>query len=160
MMQLGIHFVDTIAYLVSPIRRVSCMASNVAMPRGVYDSIAALLMLDSGIPAVLTSSYVSPDAYFLRIYGTKGMLHCSPLSLKLETTENGVVTDSRVEEFTGEGAESFELQMQEFGECVLNNRLPETGGEEGLRALAVIEAMALSVATSAVIDVESLLHSQ
>jgi predicted dehydrogenase len=157
MMQLGIHFVDTIAYLVSPIRRVSCMAANVAMPGGVYDSIAALLMLESGIPAALTSSYVSPETYFLRIYGTKGLLHCSPLSLKLETTENG--TDSRVEEFTGEGAESYELQMQEFGECVLNNRLPETGGEEGLRALAVIEAMAQSVARSAVIDVEHLLHS-
>ncbi len=159
MMQLGIHFVDTIAYLVSPIRRVSCMAANVAMPGGVYDSIVALLMLESGIPAALTCSYVSPDAYFLRIYGTKGLLHCSPLSLTLETTENGLVTDTRVEEFKGEGAESYELQMQEFGECVLNNRFPETGGEEGLRALAVIEAMAQSVATSAVIDVQYLLHS-
>jgi len=159
MMQLGIHFVDTIAYLVSPIRRVSCMAANVAMSGGMYDSIAALLMLESGIPAVLTSSYVSQDAYFLRIYGTKGLLHCSTLSLTLETTEDGVVTDTRVEEFKGEGAESYELQMQEFGECVLNNRLPETGGEEGLRALAVIEAMAQSVATSAVIDVEHLLYS-
>jgi len=159
MMQLGIHFVDTIAYLISPIRRVSCMAANVAMPGGVYDSVAALLMLESGIPVALTSSYVSPDAYFLRVYGTKGLLHCSPLSLRLEKNENGVAMEAHVEDFTGEGAESYELQMREFGDCVLNNRLPETGGEAGLRALAVIEAMAQSVERSAVIDVEYLIQS-
>ncbi|MEW6510947.1 MAG: Gfo/Idh/MocA family oxidoreductase [Bacteroidota bacterium] len=158
MMQLGIHFVDTIAYLLSPVRRVSCLASNVAMPGGVFDATAALLMLDSGIPVVLSSYYVSPDAYFLRIYGTRGLLHCGPTSLRLERVEGGVTTGTTDEDFSTEGAESYILQMREFGECVLTGRAPETGGEEGLRALAVIEAMTQSVARAAVIDVQSLLN--
>jgi predicted dehydrogenase len=47
--------------------------------------------------------------------------------------------------------------MREFGECVQKRSRPETGGEEGLQALAVVEAMARSVETHSVIDVSSVL---
>jgi predicted dehydrogenase len=158
MMQLGIHFVDTLAYLIAPVRSVSCMASTIAMPAGVFDSTAALLMLENAVPVSLTSYYVSPETYFMRIYGTGGVLHCRSLGLTLEVAENGTITDTFTEDFSGEGAESFEHQMQEFGDCILTGRKPETAGEEGLRALAVIQAMTESLARSAVIDVEQLLH--
>jgi len=61
------------------------------------------------------------------------------------------------EEIFQEGAGSYNLQMQEFGDCILRHRDPETGGTEGLRALAVIEAMTQSVAQSRAIDVADIL---
>jgi len=145
MTQLGIHLVDTVAYLVSPIQRVSCFAAHIAMQGPVYDSTASILQLESGIPFALTSYYVSPDAYFLNVYGTEGILHCFPTSLRLETVENGQPKESSEEDFRNEGAESYILQMKEFGECILQGKQPETGGNEGLRALAVIEAMTRSM---------------
>ena len=157
MTQLGIHLVDTAEYLVGPVRRVSCAAANVAMPGGVLDATAALLQLESGIPFALTSYYVSPDAYFLRIYGTQGLLHCYPTSLRLELTENGEPSAAFEEEFRQEGAGSYNLQMREFAGCVLTGHEPETGGKEGLRALAVIEAMRQSLISSAFVDVETVL---
>lgn len=146
MTQLGIHLVDTVAYLISPIEHVSCFAAHVAMPGSIFDSTAAILRLESGVPFSLTSYYVSPDAYFLRIYGTQGIIHCYPTSLRIETTRNGEPHESHEEDFRDEGAESYILQMREFGECILHHRTPETGGQEGLNALAVIEAMTRSVA--------------
>jgi predicted dehydrogenase len=156
MTQLGIHLVDTAEYLVSPVRSISCVAARMAMPGDVYDTTAAILQLESGAPFALSSYYVSPDAYFLRLYGTEGMLHCNPTSLRLELTEGGEPKDVREESFQ-EGAGSYNLQMQEFGDCILRNREPETGGMEGLRALAVIEAMTQSVAQSRAIVLADIL---
>ncbi|MEK6756330.1 MAG: Gfo/Idh/MocA family oxidoreductase [Bacteroidota bacterium] len=158
MTQLGIHFVDTIAYLLGPISRVSCFAANVAMPGGVLDSTAALLQMVSGIPVALTSYYVSADVYFLRIYGTEGTIHCSPLQLRLELLQNGELKELHEEDFNSEGGQSFILQMREFGECVLKGARPETGGEEGLNALAAIEAMMRSVQTHSAVEVGDILH--
>ncbi len=114
------------------------------------------MQLESGVPFALSSYYVSPDAYYLRIYGTNGLLHCYPASLRLELTEGGEPKEARDETFQ-EGAGSYNLQMQEFGDCVLHQREPETGGREGLRALAVIEAMTQSVARSTVVRIADIL---
>jgi len=156
MTQLGIHLVDTAEYLVSPVRSVSCVATRIAMPGNVYDTTAAVLQLESGVPFALSSYYVSPDAYFLRIYGTNGLLHCDPAHLRLEVTEAGEPKETREETFQ-EGLGSYILQMQEFGDCILHHREPETGGREGLRALAVIEAMTQSVANGKLIRVADIL---
>jgi UDP-N-acetylglucosamine 3-dehydrogenase len=157
MMQLGIHFVDTVHYLLGPVESVSCFATNTAMPNDVLDSAAAILRLASGTPVSLTSSYVSADAYFLRIYGTEGTIHCAPLKMRLELLERGEYKETQEEDFGGEGAGSYILQMREFGECVQKRSRPETGGEEGLQALAVVEAMARSVEIHSVIEVSSVL---
>jgi len=94
MMQLGIHFVDLVEYLVGPIARVSCFATNIAMPNQALDATAAILQLESGVPVALTSYYVSADAYFVHIYGTKGTIHCYPLKLQLDLLENGNFKES------------------------------------------------------------------
>ena len=158
MIQLGIHFVDTVEYLLGPVARVSCFAANIAMPNAALDSTAGILQLESGIPVSLTSYYVSADAYFLRIYGTKGTIHCFPMKLRLELLENGELKQAIEEDTSSEGAGSYVLQMREFGDCVLRRTQPETGGEEGLRALAVVEAMSQSVENHVVVEMKEILR--
>jgi predicted dehydrogenase len=157
MMQLGIHLVDATEYLLGPVARVSCFAANIAMPNQALDSTAAILQLESGIPVSLTSYYVSADAYFLRIYGTQGTMHCFPTKLRLELLEKGEFKEAIEEDFSSEGAGSYILQMREFGECILHGKQPETGGQEGLRALAAIEAMVQSVENHAVVELNDIL---
>jgi len=160
MMQLGIHFVDAVEYLIGPIDRVSCFAGNIAMPNQVFDSTAAILQLKSGILVSLTSYYVSADAYFVRIYGTQGTIHCFPLKLRLDLLQNGEPKETIEEDFSSEGARSYILQMREFGDCVLRGTQPETGGEQGLRALAVIEAMVKSVEDHSVVELDNILNKE
>ena len=111
------------------------------------------------MPVALSGSYVTPDEYFLRIYGTKGVLHCHVRGLKLELLEGDVLKQELTEEFPNEGFASYREEMNEFGDCVLHSKQPETGGGEGLRALAVIEAMVQSIATRRVIDMKEILQS-
>jgi predicted dehydrogenase len=157
MIQLGIHFVDTIEYLLGPVHRVGCFATNVAMPTDAYDSTAAILQLKSGIPVALTSYYVSADEYFLRVYGTEGTIHCLPLTLQLDLLEKGERKETIHEDHSSEGARSYIHQMREFAECIVLNKQPETGGEGGLRALAVIEAMVRSVEHQVIVEVDEIL---
>lgn len=157
MTQLGIHLVDTVEYLLGPIRSVCCVAENVAMPGMVFDSTAALLQMESGIPFTLSSYYVTPEVFSLRIHGTRGAIHCGPASLELEILGENARCERTVEKYRDESTQSYVAQMHEFGQCVLNGRVPETDGEVGLRALAVVEAMRVSVESSAMVAVNDIL---
>jgi predicted dehydrogenase len=153
MTQLGIHFVDTVRYLFSPVKKVYASASPLAMKNGVLDVAAAILQTAENFPITLNSYYITPDVFFFRIYGTKGVLHCRAESYELESLVHGTQGVVEAETFPNEGAESYILQMREFGECIQRGTRPETGVAEGMHALAVIEAMAESVRTGAAVDV-------
>lgn len=157
MTQLGIHFVDALQYLLGPVGRVACIANNAAMPGGGLDSASALLHLESGVPAVLSSYYVTPDLYAFRIYGTRGILACSVNSLNVQTMKAGALTLEREEDFSAEGFASYDEEMREFGECVRSGRSPETDGPGGLSALGVIEAMTESIKTHRVVEMKEIL---
>jgi len=159
MTQLGIHFVDTIEYLLGKIQRVSCFAASRAMPAGAMDTACALFQLSGGILATLSSSYVTPDSYFMNIHGTSGVLRCNALALKIELAEKGEVIEIIDESFENEGAESYILEVREFGDCIRNGKQPETGAMEGLRAVAVIEAMQKSVDKKSAVEISEIIHS-
>lgn len=157
MTQLGIHFIDTIEYLLAPIHRVSCLAASMIMTGGVLDTSSALLQLSNGTPVTLSSSYVTPDVYYVQIYGTEGILRCNSLSLRLDRFEKDGTSSVTEESFETEGAESYVLEMREFGDCILTGRQPETGGTEGLRAVAVVEAMLKSLQKKRVIEINDIM---
>jgi predicted dehydrogenase len=144
MTQLGIHFIDTFHYLFSQIKSVYCTAENRGMKKGILDTAVAVLRSESGITMCLSSSYVTNEIYYFKIYGTNGILSCTSYSLKLETFSPPKVVEI---DFSGEGAESYMLEMREFAECIRSGAKPETDGIVGLRAVAVIEAMMKSVST-------------
>ncbi len=157
MTQLGIHFIDTIEYLLAPIHRVSCLAASMIMTGGVLDTASVLFQLSNGTPVTLSSSYVTPDVYYVQIYGTEGILRCNSLSLRLDRFEKNGISNVTEESFETEGAESYVLEMREFGDCILTGGQPETGGTEGLRAVAVVEAMLKSLQNKRVIEINEIM---
>jgi len=158
MTQLGIHFIDTVHYLFETRTvRVGCIAKNIAMKGGAHDATTSILELESGIPATLSCYYSTPDVYYIRIYGTDGILDCQNNSLQLQLLRNGVLQTELEEDFRSEGYASFEEEMREFGSCIADGVKPETGGEEGLQALAVIEGMVHSLNSNAIVNIDDIL---
>lgn len=153
MTQLGIHFVDVVHYLFSGVKKVYCVVHNAGMKNSVIDTVSAVLQTVGGIPVTLTSSYVTPDVYRFCVYGTEGVLRCYSYSLELEIHHPWEVIEM---DFSSEGAESYILQMREFGECVRTGARPETGSKEALQALAVIEAMAESATIEGAIEIKEI----
>ncbi len=160
MMQLGIHFIDTISYLVGTVSRVACLASRLAMKGSALDTTAAVMQLESGVTATLSSHYITPETYSVKIYGTKGIIRCTPTALQLERTDDYRKSEFTDYDFSDEGMESYILEMKEFGDCIIGGTKPEIDGETGLRALACIEAMLRSYETGRVVEVEEIINGR
>ena len=144
-MQLGIHHVDTLAYLVGPIARTTGCFAHVHTDAEIDDVGVVTLEFESGALGTVTGSYVSPKTLSLRLFGSEGVLdYRTDFSVWPDAPALDRVTSLTL---AGEPVEFEERDMlaeelAEFGRCIRGEAQPETGAEEGIAALrAVLEAL-------------------
>ncbi len=148
-MQLGIHGIDLVHYLVGPIEEVYAFARAVTTPADVIDSVAASFRLGQGALGTLVSTYCSPVRFEYRLAGTEGMLQATPHRVWFRSAG---ATDGRGDgpaeatDYTEYDGESYRLQMDAFGQAVQERKRPDVDGWAGLQALAVVEALQCSAA--------------
>lgn len=142
LVQLGVHHADTLAYLLGPIARTTGTVARVHSEL-VDDVGVATLEFASGALGTISSSYVSPRTYSLRILGTEAVLD-------YRTDISVWPAADRLDELTalslGGEAVAFEridplvAELEELARCARGEASPETGAAEGLAALRVILA--------------------
>ena len=157
MTQLGIHFVDTLQYLIGPISLVTCVQRSAFMRNkkgeSVTDSVAATLSFENGVIGAIQSDYVSTSTYAIVVSGTNAKITCGDNSILLEKRQAGKIeteTLSAAEKLDGE---SYFAEIEEFADCVLTGQTPEVDGQSGLRNLAVVESMLESAETGRIVSV-------
>jgi predicted dehydrogenase len=145
LMQLGIHHVDTLHYWLGPVARVRGAFAHLATTAEIDDVGVAQLEFANGALGTLTGSYVSPKTYFLRLYGTEGVLDYQtdmsiwPKADRMDAaTTLTLRTKSAIEQLEFEARDMLVDELDEFACCVQGIAQPETGASEGLRALDVI----------------------
>jgi predicted dehydrogenase len=145
LMQLGIHHVDTLASWLGPIERATGRFAHVATPADIDDVGVVTLEFASGALGVVTGSYVSPKTLALRLQGTEAVLEYGtdfavwPDAEALDGATTLTVGGERV---AFEERDMLADELAEFGRCIRDGEAPETGAEEGIRALrAILEAL-------------------
>ena len=145
LMQLGIHHVDTLASWLGPIERATGRFAHVATDADIDDVGVVTLEFASGALGVVTGSYVSPKTLSLRLQGTAAVLEYR--------TDFSVWPDARAldgattltlggEAIAFEERDMLAEELAEFGRCAREGGAPETGAEEGIRALrAILDAV-------------------
>ena len=144
-MQLGIHHIDTLAYWLGPVARVSGSFEHVHAVADIDDVGVVTLEFRSGALGVVTGSYVSPKTLSLRLYGSEGVLDyrtdfsvwpdAPALDGATDLTLNGEPVEFRERDMLAE-------ELAEFGACIRGEAVIETGAAEGLAALgSVLEAL-------------------
>jgi len=136
LMQLGVHFADTVQYLLGDVVEVSSFMSHVATPADNDDVTVSLLRFDGGLLGYLGSNYASPSVYYVNVYGTGGNLYCEGgtqlLYRPADSNQRRPIpvepVDTQVEE------------LEEFAECACGGARPEVDGSAALKALAVVRA--------------------
>lgn len=143
-MQLGIHAIDLVHYLIGTTEEVYAVARSVTTAPGVIDSVSATLRLATGPMGTLVSNYCTPAFFQLRIAGTDGLLRCTPHQLWLQAAADADGEGDGLAEahdFRAYDLERSVLQLEAFATSIRQRTRPEVDGWTALRALAVVEAL-------------------
>jgi len=161
LMQLGVHHADTLQYWLGPVTHVQGSFAHLVTEAEIDDVGVALLAFASGAHGVITSSYVSPKTYSLRLLGSKAVVTAaSEMSIWPDSVKMDPATTLTLETAQGRSQIEFEPrdmlveELEEFARCVRGESTPETGGPEGLRALRVIRAAIASHETGRTVALE------
>jgi predicted dehydrogenase len=145
MMQIGIHFIDTIQYMVSDVEKVSCMAVSHSMGNDVLDNTVANIKLKDNVVGVLNCHYIIPAIFEIKIFGTKGTIYLNGSNVEIECVNAGQRVKECKSIYEKEGYNAYDIQIADFADKILNDQKPEVDGIMGIRNLAAIEAMNISV---------------
>lgn len=161
LIQLGIHHVDTLQYLLGPIRRVQGWQRRAIAQAEIDDVTGMLLELGNGVIGYLGSAYSSSQACWIKIYGTRHVAHYDQhlgLSLSQDTWATGPV---RRPVAPGMSLQwpilTMKEEVAEFAECIRTGKAPEIDGVQALRNLAVVLAAVRSNETGRSVEVDDLL---
>ncbi len=151
MTSLGVHKIDTMHYLVGPMKRVFTFTKNTMEEPPIDEATVIAIEFESGALGTLITSFVVPVISRISIYGINGTAHNEADGTKLltQTVEGGPV---RTEvELTP--IDPLADQMAEFARVVRGEAQPETGGREGLAVVSAMEAMIQSAEQGVPVDV-------
>jgi len=144
LIQIGIHAIDTLQYLLGPISRVYSWQGGGGLDVDIAGVTATLLDFETGLRGYLGSSYVSSFSHWIKLYGEQKNAICSELgglTLTADSWEQG-----EVREHTAPAANvtapmpALIEEMGDFAHCIRTGERPEVEGETALGNLAVVLA--------------------
>lgn len=136
LMQIGIHHLDTLGYLLGPVDRVFGIQKHRLIAAPMDDATVTLLEFRSGVIGHLTSHYATARAADIRIMGTKGNARYDrTLGLRVRRDVRTRGVEETIPLATGD---PIVEEMVEFARCIRSGGRPEVGGEEATFALAVV----------------------
>ena len=146
LMQLGVHHADTLAHWLGPITRSHGTFGHVVTEAEADDVGAVSVEFENGARGTIAGSYVSPPTYTMRLFGTEAVLEYS-LDMSVWPQAHKADAASRLALRRKDGREKIDFperdplaeELAEFARAVRGEGSPETGAEEGIAALRVIE---------------------
>lgn len=151
LIQLGIHHVDTLLYLLGPVARVSALQRRLAVQAAIDDTTMTLLEFENGVLGYIGAMYAVPALRFYHILGTRANVRWDrAFGLILER-------EGKRESISVADNDTLLEEMDEFAGCIRGGGAPEVDGEKALIALAVIEAAVLSSQRGHPVDIAEIL---
>ena len=162
---LTIHHADNLNYLVGSVKRVTGFMSKVCTKAEPDDVIAAVVEFQNKALGYIGGTWVTPIRKYVQIHGTDGVIlvdqEGGAVYYQPKSVTKGIGTLVRQEclpeGYREQRTDAVAEEMEEFATCILEKKKPETAGEEGLAAWAIIEAMIKSAETGLPIEIKQLL---
>ncbi len=156
MLQIGLHYVDVLEYLMGPVKRVSGASAQLVLPGDNPDVASMILEHESGAISNLTASYASASEYYMmNVYGKTASAYYD-LFGGLRHLKQG---DTKATPIACENNDTIREEVDEWAACIRNKTKPETDGYWGARNLAVVKAGVRSAREGRAIDVAEILKS-
>ena len=153
MTSLGVHKIDTINYLVGPVRSVFAF-TRPGRVKPIDEATVLALELDSGALATLTTSFFTPVVNDTTVFGTDAAAWSTKGGAKLKIQGRD---DPEPVEVELEPIDELADQMAAFAAAVRGEAPVEVDGEAGLAVIAVMEAAVESAESGRAVDVASVM---
>ena len=148
MLDLGVHVADLARWFIGEVESVSGQVATLDKQIGVEDNGLAMLKFRSGALGVIEASWTSrPALSAIEIYGSEGRIMAGYPRLDIAVLKPdgspvaGFERDEIMKAFDPRDwtAPSREL-ARTFADAIAGRRAPTPSGEDGLRALEIVEA--------------------
>src|SRR6187431_1255992 len=141
MLQIGIHYIDVLAYLIGQVHAVRAQSAQLVLPGDNPDVASLILQHENGALSTLNASYASASEYYLmNVYG-KDMTAFYDLHNGLRLLKRG---ESQPVAVSCANNDTLVEELEEFAAAARGQGQHEVGGEEATRSLAVVRAGILS----------------
>jgi predicted dehydrogenase len=156
MLQIGIHYVDVLEYLLGPVASVSARLAQLVLPGDNPDVANMILQHENDALSNLTASYASAsEFYMMNVYGKEASAFYDLFS-GLRHLKRG---ERAARAIAAEKNDTVREELEEFARCVRTGDKPETDGFWATRNLAVIKAGVRSARVGRAVDVAEVLAS-
>jgi predicted dehydrogenase len=153
MTSLGVHKIDTINYLVGPVRSVFAF-TRPGRVKPIDEATVLAMELDSGALATLTTSFFTPVVNDTTVFGTDAAAWSTKggVKLRIQGRDDPEPVDVQLEPI-----DELADQMAAFAGAIRGEIPVEVDGEAGLAVIAVMEAAVESATSGRAIEVASVL---
>ena len=149
---MGVHQIDTMMYLLGPVRTVTSRSNRIVKRTTLDDATVLALEFASGVVGTLVTSYVVPSTVRIGVMGT-GAAAWNELDGRRLMVQ--MIADKEPAEVPVEVLDTVADQISEFATCIRTGNTPETGGLEGLRVVAVMEAAIIAAVSDETVEIEA-----
>ena len=156
MLQIGIHYIDVLEYLIGPVHAVRGQSAQLVLPGDNPDVASLILEHENGALSTLNASYASASEYYLmNIYGKDAtrLLRFAQRAAAAQARRE----PSRVAVPCAKNDTLVE-ELEEFAAAVRGQGQHEVGGEYATRSLAVVRAGILSAREGRRVEVAEILN--
>lgn len=148
MPDVGLYCLNTIRFVLGeePSEVVAYVHSTPNDPRfkEVEEQVNWLMKFPSGVQASCATSYGHHDDKNYKVLADTGWIKMDPAfpytGLQLETSQ-AQGTENQIIQHKIADKDHFSTEMDHFSDCLLENKVPFTPGEEGLQDQKIIEAI-------------------
>ena len=143
LMQIGIHQIDNLLYLLGPVSDVTAYFNRLETVPDVEDVTALLMRFDSGAIGYVAADYISPRRFTLVVHGTKAnaFFDMDNDGLRLQRTGE---TEPLLVEY--ESNDHLLAELEDFATAVRSKTQPEIDGHDAMVPLAIVLAAGRSSA--------------
>jgi predicted dehydrogenase len=149
MTSLGVHKIDTMHYLVGPIRTVFAL-TRPGRSRPIDEATVLAMEFENGALATLTTSFFTPVINEIAVFGMEAAVFSSGGGARLHLQGRN---DPGPEEVPLDPVDPVVDQLTDFTRAIRGEIPVEVDGEAGLAVIAVLEAAVQSTATGGPVEV-------
>jgi predicted dehydrogenase len=137
LMQIGIHQIDNLLYLMGPVSDVTAYFARLETKPDIEDVTTLLMRFTSGAIGYVAADYISPRRFTLALHGTKANAYFDMDNDGLRLQRTGETKPSP-EEFEPE--DHLTSEMEDFAAAIRDGAAPEIDGRQAMVPLAIVLA--------------------